>query len=48
VLGRPVAVHCVATNLAGPNVSAAERGDELVAQARRVFQDDLVDVAEVE
>jgi len=52
VLGRPVAVRCVATNvelvvpvavLAGP-----ANGDDLVAQARRIFHDDLVDVAEVD
>jgi len=52
VLGRAVAVRCVATNIelvqpvaaiAGPS-----NGDDLVAQARRIFEDDLVDVAEVD
>ncbi len=51
VLGRPVAVRCVATNveIARPVTALADAaGDDLVAQARRVFGDDLVDVAEVE
>jgi DNA polymerase III subunit gamma/tau len=49
VIGRPIAVKCVVSNI---EISGSESGigaaDELVAQARRVFADDLVDVAEVE
>ena len=52
VLGRAVAVRCVATNieLVQPvaALAAATNGDDLVAQARRIFEDDLVDVAEVD
>ena len=51
VLGRPVAVRFVATNveLAEPEAVLAQgTSDDLVAQARRVFGDDLRDVAEVE
>jgi DNA polymerase III subunit gamma/tau len=52
VLGRSVAVRCVATNveLVEPVAALAtvDSGDDLVAQARRIFQDDLVDVAEVD
>ncbi|HEY7024445.1 MAG TPA: DNA polymerase III subunit gamma/tau [Candidatus Limnocylindrales bacterium] len=45
VLGRAVAVRCVASNV--ELVTSAPQVD-LVEQARRVFEDDLVDVAEVE
>jgi DNA polymerase-3 subunit gamma/tau len=52
VLGRAVAVKCVATNieLVEPvaALAATGNGDDLVAQARRIFEDDLVDVAEVD
>jgi DNA polymerase III subunit gamma/tau len=49
VLGRSVGVRCVATNVAMPEPLPDDgAGDELVAQARRVFEDDLVDVVEVE
>jgi hypothetical protein len=51
ILGRAVAVRCVATNveIAEPIAAlAGTGGDDLVAQARRVFADDLVDVVEVE
>ncbi|MEO6349152.1 MAG: DNA polymerase III subunit gamma/tau [Candidatus Limnocylindrales bacterium] len=52
VLGRPVAVRCVATNveLVEPvtSIASAPGGDDLVAQARRIFEDDLLDVAEVD
>jgi hypothetical protein len=52
VLGRAVAVRCVATNIElvqpAAALSAATNGDDLVAQARRIFEDDLVDVAEVD
>jgi len=45
VLGRAVAVRCVASNV--ELVTSAPQVD-LVEHARRVFEDDLVDVAEVE
>jgi DNA polymerase-3 subunit gamma/tau len=45
VLGRAVAVRCVASNV--ELVTNAPQVD-LVEHARRVFEDDLVDVAEVE
>ena len=50
VLGRPVAVRCVATNIeiVQPVAALAGGGDDLVAQARRIFAEDLVDVAEVD
>ena len=49
VLGRAVAVRCVATNieLVAP-VEVATTSDDLVSQARRIFADDLADVAEVD
>jgi DNA polymerase-3 subunit gamma/tau len=47
-LGRAVAVHCVATNL---DLVAPEPADPdaafVLAEARRIFADDLVDVGEV-
>ncbi len=51
VLGRAVAISCVATNVELPQPEpsgGSGTGGDLVAQARRVFGDDLVDVAEVE
>ena len=47
ILGRAVNVHCVATNL--EDVPAVPLGDaaDLIAEARRIFADDLVDVGEV-
>ena len=52
ILGRAVAVKCVATNieLVEPvaALAATGNGEDLVAQARRIFEDDLVDVAEVD
>jgi DNA polymerase III subunit gamma/tau len=51
VLGRAVAISCVATNIELPQPEphgGPGTGADLVAQARRVFGDDLVDVAEVE
>ncbi len=45
VLGRAVAVHCVTSNV---EVVAPTPTVDLVEQARKVFEDDLVDVAEVE
>jgi DNA polymerase III subunit gamma/tau len=47
ILGRAVAVHCVATNLEHvPAVPTGEAAD-LISEARRIFADDLVDVGEV-
>jgi DNA polymerase-3 subunit gamma/tau len=47
VLGRPVNVRCVATNLDQvPEVATPDAAD-LIAEARRIFADDLVDVGEV-
>jgi len=52
VLGRPVNVRCVATNieLVQSQAALAPAGgpDDLVEQARRIFADDLADVAEVD
>ncbi|MEX2613652.1 MAG: DNA polymerase III subunit gamma/tau [Gaiellaceae bacterium] len=52
VLGRAVSVRCVATNieLVQPVavLAGSANGDDLVEQARRIFEDDLVDVAEVD
>lgn len=50
VLGRPVAVRCVATNveLIAPQMATAAQPEDLVAQARKIFADDLADVAEVD
>lgn len=48
VLGRSVAVRCVATNVEIGGQLAGANGEDLVAQARRVFAEDLADVAEVE
>ena len=52
VLGRLVNVRCVATNieLVQPQTELAAVGgpDDLVEQARRIFADDLADVAEVD
>jgi DNA polymerase-3 subunit gamma/tau len=47
VLGRAVNVRCVATNLDQvPEVATPDAAD-LIAEARRIFADDLVDVGEV-
>ena len=43
-LGRPVSVRPVATNIEVAPLAAA---DDLVAEARRIFAEDLVDVGEV-
>ena len=48
VLGRAIAVRCVATNVEMLDPVPQTTRDELVAQARRIFEDDLVDVAEVD
>jgi hypothetical protein len=45
-------VKCVATNIEVVEpvaaLAAASNSDDLVAQARRIFEDDLADVAEVD
>jgi hypothetical protein len=46
VLGRHIAIKCVTSNI--ELVAATPPEPDLVAQARRIFADDLVDVAEVE
>jgi DNA polymerase III subunit gamma/tau len=43
-LGRAVSVRAVATNL---EIAAPDPTEDLVAEARRIFADDLVDVGEV-
>jgi DNA polymerase III subunit gamma/tau len=43
-LGRPVNVRTVATNV---EIAPGAAADDLVAEARRIFADDLVDVGEV-
>ena len=51
VLGRAVAVRCVATNvelIPQMGLGTATDGDDLVTQARKIFADDLADVAEVD
>jgi DNA polymerase-3 subunit gamma/tau len=47
VLGQPIGIRCVATNieLAAPTMDGET---DLVAQARRIFADDLAEVGEVE
>jgi DNA polymerase III subunit gamma/tau len=47
-LGRDVSVRCVATNvdLVGP-VAADDEAGRIFAEAKRIFEDDLVDVGEV-
>ena len=52
-LGRQVNVRCVATNLelAAPEPAGQDGGDgtesRLLAEARRIFADDMLDVGEV-
>jgi DNA polymerase III subunit gamma/tau len=47
ILGRPVNVRCVATNLEHvPAVPIGETAD-LISEARRIFAEDLVDVGEI-
>ena len=45
LLGRPISVRTVATNI---EVSPLGAADDLVAEARRIFGEDLVDVAEID
>jgi hypothetical protein len=48
VLGRPVAVRCVATNLdLVPELPADAEAEFVLAEARRIFGDDASDPAEV-
>ena len=48
LLGRAVAVRCVATNLdAFAALPADTESERLLAEARRIFADDLVDVGDV-
>ena len=46
VVGREVNVRCVVANIEVPAQPAAD--DFLLTEAKRIFGDDLVDVAEVE
>jgi len=46
VLGRPIGVRCVVTNVELLEPVATE-SDDLVAQARRIFEGDLADVADI-
>ena len=43
VIGHPVTVHCVVANVELPPAAS----DDLVAEARRIFADELADVGEV-
>jgi hypothetical protein len=43
-LGRPVAIRCVVANIEVPNAAGT---DDLMAEARRIFAEDLVDVGEI-
>ena len=45
LLGRPVSVRIVATNIEVAPLAAA---DDLVAEAKRIFGEDLVDVVEID
>jgi hypothetical protein len=48
VLGRPVAVRCIVANVELPT-PPAESGDAsyVLAEARRIFADDIADVGEI-
>ena len=46
VLGRPVTVHCVVANIELPPAPSAD-ADLLLAEARRIFADDIVEIGEV-
>ena len=45
LLGRAISVRTVATNI---EVAPLVASDDLVAEAKRIFGDDLVDVAEID
>ena len=48
-LGRPVAVVCVATNLdLVPPLPGDQEAERILAEARRIFADDLAGVPEVD
>jgi hypothetical protein len=48
VLGRKIVVRCVVTNLdAYPPLDEGVDAERLLAEARRIFADDLADVGEV-
>lgn len=48
VLGRPVGVRCVATNIdVVPDLPSDEEAAWILAQAQRIFLDDGADAAEV-
>jgi len=47
-LGRSVSVRCVATNIdLVPAASGDDEAGRIFAEAKRIFEDDLVDVGEV-
>jgi hypothetical protein len=45
VVGQDAGIRCVVANI---EVAQMASSDDLVAEARRIFGDDLVDVAEVD
>jgi DNA polymerase III gamma/tau subunit len=45
-LGRPVSVRCVATNIELPPAPAAD-AELVLAEARRIFADDIVEIGEI-
>jgi hypothetical protein len=45
LLGRPISVRTVATNI---EVAPLVAADDLVAEAKRIFGEDLVDVVEID
>ncbi len=45
LLGRPISVRIVATNI---EVAPLVAADDLVAEAKRIFGEDLVDVVEID
>jgi DNA polymerase III subunit gamma/tau len=47
LLGRSVAVRCIATNIDVVPIAADSDAAHVLAEARRIFADDLVDVGEV-
>jgi hypothetical protein len=47
LLGRPVAVRCIATNIDVVPIPADSDAAFVLAEAKRIFADDLVDVGEV-
>jgi len=48
VLGHAVGVRCVVANIEVPGAPTAVDDGYLMSEARRIFGDDLVDVAEVD